>query len=70
VAVSAAAVAGANVMLIVHVAFEASEAPQVVADFAKSAAFVPVIVLEEMDTAAFVLLVKVTVFAALVLLTP
>jgi hypothetical protein len=57
-------------MLIVQVPFEASEAPQVVADFVKSAALVPLIVLEEMVTAALVLLVKVTVFAALVLLTP
>lgn len=70
VPLSAADVEGVKVMLIVQVAFEAREAPQVVADFAKSAAFVPLIVLEERVTAALVLFVSVTFLAALVLFTP
>ena len=73
VAVSAAATDGVKVMLIVQVAFDARLAPHVVADTTKSAAFVPLISVdsvEEMVTAALVLFVKVTTFAALVLPMP
>jgi hypothetical protein len=55
-------------MLIVHAAFEASVAPHVEADSAKSAALVPLISVdaaEVMATAALSLLVTVTVLAAL-----
>jgi len=70
VADSGAAAEGVNVMLIVQLAFEARDAPHVVADFAKSVELAPLITVDEMVTATELLFVSVTVFAALVLPTP
>lgn len=69
-AVSAPEIEGVKVMLMVQDAFVASDAPQVVADFEKSVAFVPLITLEERAIAPLVLFVRVTVFTALVLPIP
>jgi hypothetical protein len=69
VAVSVAAVEGLNVMLIVQFLLAASEEPQVVAEWAKSAELVPLMARSEMVIALLLLLfVSVTALAAL--LTP
>ena len=68
VAVAAAAVVGVNVMLMVHVAFTASVAPQVVVS-ANNVGDAPPIVIATAVNAAALLLVSVTVFAGLVVLT-
>lgn len=70
VAVSAAAMLGVNVILTVQDACAATLAVQVVADWAKSLAFVPEMAMLVIGTAALVLFVKVIVFAALVLFKP
>lgn len=61
---------GVNVMLIVQDLFRPREPPQVVADWAKSPAFVPLMVMDEIVTTAPVLFVTVTFLAPLVLLIP
>jgi len=66
VAVSALVVDGVNVKLILHEPWPLTLAPHVVPDSAKSLAFAPPIVTVEIVTGALVLLVSVTVFAALV----
>src|ERR1039458_1740401 len=70
VAVMAPVAAGVNVTLMVHVAWAASDVPQVFAEMAKALALVPVMVLPEMAMAVLSLFVSVTFFAALVLLRP
>jgi hypothetical protein len=70
VAVMAPVFKGVNVTLMVHEAWAAREVPQVVAEMANALALVPVMVSPESVMAALSLFVSVTVFAALVLLTP
>jgi hypothetical protein len=62
--------AGVKVTLIVHEVWAASDVPQVFAEMANALALVPVMVSPEMVMAVLSLFVNVTVFAALVLLTP
>jgi hypothetical protein len=70
VAVMAPVAAGVKVTLILHEVWAAREAPQVFAEMAKALALVPVMVSPESVMAVLSLFVSVTVFAALVLLTP
>jgi len=70
VAFMAPLAAGVKVMLMVHEAWAAREAPQVLAEMANALALVPVMVSPESVMAVLSLFVSVTVFAALVLLTP
>jgi uncharacterized membrane protein (DUF485 family) len=70
VAVSAAAILGVNVILAVQDEWAATLDPQVVADRAKSLAFVPEMTMLVIETPALVLFVNVIVFAALVLFKP
>ena len=61
---------GVKVTLTVQEVFDASVAPQVVPDWTKSAEFVPLIAVEDIVTTAPVLLMRVTILAALVLPIP
>jgi hypothetical protein len=70
VAVIAPVVGGVKVTVMVQEAWPAREAPQVVAETANALALVPVMVFPERAMAELVLLVSVTVLAALVLVTP
>src|SRR5208337_2877229 len=69
-AVMAPVAAGVNVTLMVHEAWAAREAPQVLAEMANALALVPVMVSPERVMAVLSLFVSVTFFAALVLLRP